>query len=90
MTKTSMQLCALTLTIAIGLSVSATASLIAGDTDANMPAEKAPVITNDSGKDDRLTVSSKIEPLNVRCVAMDRTTTCTGWPTAEGVVVGSL
>lgn len=90
MTKTSMQLCALTLTVALGLSVSATASLLAGDTKADMPKVETTVVTNHAAKTSRIAVDDDRQPRYVRCVARNQTTTCTGWPVADGVVVGSL
>lgn len=94
MTRTSLQFCATVVAVALALSVSATASLIVDDggitkAEAYVPATIA-VTTNRAAKTDRLPIGADLEPRQVRCVARDRGTTCTGWPVTGGVQVSGL
>jgi len=94
MTNTSLKLCTAVLTIALGMTVSVTASLIAeeagpDETVAPAAAEKQ-AVTNRAAKADLRAELDEVKPRDVRCVSLARTTTCTGWPVPEGFQVSGL
>ncbi len=88
MKMTSMHLCALTLILAIAMSLAATASLIAAT--GNRAEAPVPQITNHAAKQNRAEITETRETLNVRCVDGKQMTFCTGWPTGMKVVAGTL
>ncbi|AXS40218.1 hypothetical protein [Breoghania sp. L-A4] len=83
-----MHLCALTLVLAIAMSLAATASLIAAPNEQSLTRDAT--ITNRSAKQDRAEVSDTRETLRVRCVEAGQLTSCTGWPAEKDIVVGRL
>lgn len=89
MTNKSLKLCAATIAVALGMTVSVTASLIADETGSKDHAAKA-VETNRDAKADLRVELDDVKRMEIRCVSRVRTTTCTGWPVAKGFQVSGL
>lgn len=89
MTNKSLKLCAATIAVALGMTVSVTASLIADEAGSKDHAEKA-VVTNRDAKADLRAELDDVNRMEIRCVSQAQTTTCTGWPVAQGFQVSGL
>ncbi|WP_346910771.1 hypothetical protein [uncultured Roseibium sp.] len=94
MTNKSLKLCAATIAVALGMTVSVTAALIADETGSKDAAAEAAasgaVTTNQKTKADLRAKLDDVKPMDVRCVSRAQTTTCTGWPVAQGFQVSGL
>ncbi|MBD1549565.1 hypothetical protein [Roseibium aggregatum] len=94
MTNKSLKLSAAVITVALGMTLSVTASLIADEAssgdDAVQAAAETSVVTNRQAKADLSADLDDVKPMDVRCVSQARTTTCTGWPVAQGFQISGL
>lgn len=96
MTNKSLKLCAATITVALGMSVTVTASLVADEAGSKESAGQAAAVSSvETNHEAKADLQAKLddldlEPLNVRCVSQSRTTTCTGWPVPEEFEVSGL
>lgn len=89
MTNNSLKLCAATIAVALGMTVSVTAALIADEAGSKDNTAQA-VVTNRNAKADLRVELDDVKPMDVRCVSRAQTTTCTGWPVAQGFQVSGL
>lgn len=84
MERNSTQIGIIVISAALALTIGATVVRMVDDTSGRAHAappvlsgESAPVVTNKSGKGDRVELDVAIRPLDTRCVSHARTTVCT-------------